>query len=236
MAASNYCMQVLVAPNRAEVDAAHARRHWLYIGVPNLRNLWHIRRERVWIYVVLFMSSVPLHLFFNSVVFTRLQANEYSVVPVTESWINGDNYDTSNFVSFNASGAEQVASSFESYRVDLNEQIVLLNGTTLAKYRNVSALQCFSSYSEHYVSAVGNVYLIQAEATVWRNSSAWDLQRYPSRDYGWAPRTVNSTENDRTNDTYTIQNYNDTLPFLSRPEVYPSNGWRCPSHVVSSCE
>lgn len=39
LGASNYCMQRLVAPTRTEVDKAHARKKWLDIGVPSVRNL-----------------------------------------------------------------------------------------------------------------------------------------------------------------------------------------------------
>lgn len=39
LAASNYCMQLLCAPTRAQLDRAHAGGHWLDIGIPSLRNL-----------------------------------------------------------------------------------------------------------------------------------------------------------------------------------------------------
>jgi len=83
LCSSNYCQQILAAPNREELGRAHARRNWLHIGVPNLRNLWHVGRDRSVLWILLFLSSVPLHLLFNSVVFTNLQANEYAIIPTT---------------------------------------------------------------------------------------------------------------------------------------------------------
>jgi hypothetical protein len=61
LGASNYCMQRLVAPTRDEVDKAHAKRKWLDIGVPSLRNLSSINKNRLTIWVLLAMSSIPLH-------------------------------------------------------------------------------------------------------------------------------------------------------------------------------
>ena len=62
LSASNYAMQCLSAPTRDEVDRAHSAGKWLDIGVPSLRNLRHIRRQRVVLWVVLGLMSVPLHL------------------------------------------------------------------------------------------------------------------------------------------------------------------------------
>ncbi|KAI2477405.1 hypothetical protein Ptr902_11030 [Pyrenophora tritici-repentis] len=181
------------------------------------------------------MSSVPLHLFFNSVIFTRLQANDYAVLPTTENWMSGGNYNNSRFLNSSTENVHRITSDFEPYRVDLNEQIMSLNGTMMAKYKKVSISQCFDSYDDHYVSSVGNVYLIQAEATVWRNSSTWDLLRFESGDFKWEPHTNESWSNDSSDDTYQIQDFNISLPFSSSPEIYPSNGWRCPSHAASPC-
>lgn len=62
LSASNYCMQCLSAPNRSEVDRAHAKRRWLHIGTPSLRNLSSISPVRVLLWMLLAVSSLPLHL------------------------------------------------------------------------------------------------------------------------------------------------------------------------------
>lgn len=61
LGASNLCMQLLAAPRRSEIDRAHNKFVWLHIGVPSLRNLRHIGRERLVICAILAMSSIPLH-------------------------------------------------------------------------------------------------------------------------------------------------------------------------------
>lgn len=62
LSGSNYCMQCLSAPTRREVDKAHGRREWLDIGIPSFRNLTRIGRRRVALWLLLAVSSLPLHL------------------------------------------------------------------------------------------------------------------------------------------------------------------------------
>lgn len=62
LASSNYGMQCLSAPTREDVDHAHAHRDWMDIGIPSFRNLRMISRKRVYLWLVLVLSSVPLHL------------------------------------------------------------------------------------------------------------------------------------------------------------------------------
>ena len=93
LSASNYCMQILTAPTRAEVDRAHASGRWLDIGTPSVRNLRWISRRRVWIWCCLALSSLPLHLLYNSAVYESLTANEYNLWTALEpssSWNSSD--------------------------------------------------------------------------------------------------------------------------------------------------
>lgn len=62
LVASNFCMQLLVAPTRHEVDKAHEKSFWLDIGTPSVRNLRKIARLRVLAWLCLGFSSALLHL------------------------------------------------------------------------------------------------------------------------------------------------------------------------------
>lgn len=62
LSASNYSMQCLSAPTRAEIDKAHRRKRWLDIGVPSVRNLGRVSRRKLVLWLLLGLSSVPLHL------------------------------------------------------------------------------------------------------------------------------------------------------------------------------
>jgi glutaredoxin-related protein len=62
LGASNYCMQCMSAPTRAEAEQAHAKFRWVDIGTPSIRNLGKIRGLRVVLWLLLGISSLPLHL------------------------------------------------------------------------------------------------------------------------------------------------------------------------------
>jgi hypothetical protein len=58
---SNLCMQLLASPTRKEIDKAHKKWRWLDIGVPSIRNLRSIALDRRIAWVILGLSSAPLH-------------------------------------------------------------------------------------------------------------------------------------------------------------------------------
>lgn len=62
LGASSYCMQTISAPTRADADKAHAKGSWVDIGIPSFRNLRFIQRRRLFVWVCLCLTSIPLHL------------------------------------------------------------------------------------------------------------------------------------------------------------------------------
>lgn len=239
LCSSNYCQQILSAPNREELACAHARRNWLHIGVPNLRNLWHVGWGRSVLWILLFLSSLPLHLLFNSIVFTNLQANEYAVIPTTPGWVvsTQDVYDTSGFLNVSMNATEVISSTVrDQYRFDPSDVVVLRNGSTVPRYRNVSTSDCFAAYGTQYVSAIGTLYLIQSNSTVLRGADEWVGRRYQNGSFEWVPETLDTMREDREDDTYVIEAPNQQLPVMSTPKVYPSNGWRCLPHSPVNCK
>jgi hypothetical protein len=62
LGASNYTMQVMCSPTRHDIDAAHTKGSWLDIGLLSFRNLRAIPHRRVALWLVLALSSIPLHL------------------------------------------------------------------------------------------------------------------------------------------------------------------------------
>ena len=86
LGASNYSMQCLSAPTRRDIDKAHSKRTWLDIGIPSYRNLAGISRLRLGLWCLLALSSIPLHLFYNSAVFSTLFTQEYGVYVVTNNF------------------------------------------------------------------------------------------------------------------------------------------------------
>ncbi|KAF9890173.1 hypothetical protein FE257_006334 [Aspergillus nanangensis] len=80
LSASNYCMVSKdVPPSREDVDIAHQKGQWLDIGISSFRNLRMVSRKQAWLWTGLALSSVPLHLIYNSTVFLSISANAYDV-------------------------------------------------------------------------------------------------------------------------------------------------------------
>jgi hypothetical protein len=62
LSSSSYCMQCLSAPTRQELNLAHKKQSWLDTGVlspRNIRSISKIRRRR---WLILGLSTAPLHL------------------------------------------------------------------------------------------------------------------------------------------------------------------------------
>ena len=92
LGASNYCMQYLSSPTRNEIDQAHQSNQWLDVGVPSIRNLWRISSIRRSLWLVLAISSAPLHLLYNSAIFSTLSYQEYTVFAVTQPFFSGGSW------------------------------------------------------------------------------------------------------------------------------------------------
>jgi len=82
-------MQILSSPTRSECDKAHVRRDWLDIGVNGLQNLTRISWQRRILWTLLGISSVPIHLLFNSAVFKTFDANNSFRAVVTTDFLDG---------------------------------------------------------------------------------------------------------------------------------------------------
>ncbi|KAL8645139.1 MAG: hypothetical protein Q9226_007434 [Calogaya cf. arnoldii] len=89
LSASNYCMQCLSAPTRRDIDRAHARHVWLHVGVQNVRNLLYVSRIKAFLWLLLALSSIPLHLFYNSAIFSTLSAREYDILTISPNLAAG---------------------------------------------------------------------------------------------------------------------------------------------------
>ncbi|KAI0898564.1 hypothetical protein F4806DRAFT_494224 [Annulohypoxylon nitens] len=67
-AISLYVMQRLAAPTREDVDKVHSAQGVLKIGSLAIRNLALLRRKRCLVFTLLWASSLPIHLVFNSII------------------------------------------------------------------------------------------------------------------------------------------------------------------------
>ncbi|KAH6689877.1 hypothetical protein F5X68DRAFT_230480 [Plectosphaerella plurivora] len=93
LASSNFFMQVLTSPSRQEIDKAHATGRSLDIGVQSLLNFGQLRKRKLVSWSLIVFSSLPLHLFANSVIFWVDDGRmDYTAIYATESFIRGGQY------------------------------------------------------------------------------------------------------------------------------------------------
>ncbi|RGP81471.1 hypothetical protein FLONG3_409 [Fusarium longipes] len=90
LASSNFFMQSLVAPTRAEVDAAHASGYWLEIGIQSIRNFRFIKWQKIVYWSLFGLTSVPIHLVFNGAVLESKGTNAALVILGAQDLIEGD--------------------------------------------------------------------------------------------------------------------------------------------------
>lgn len=144
LAASNYCMQCLSSPTREDIDRAHSRHIWLDIGVPSVRNLRSIARNRIVLWWLLAFSGIPLHLLYNSAVFSTLSFQEYSVYLASDELLsgNGINWTTEvpDFDGINLTAAEIYHNNSD--------------------WQNLTNTECMRAYGQPFVSAHSTVLAI----------------------------------------------------------------------------
>ena len=89
-------MAAATAPSREEVDLAHRKSRWLSIGLLSVRNLTGVSVKKVLACIVLALTSLPVHLFYNSVIFPSLSGNDYFRAVVTEDFLSGAPFNLSD--------------------------------------------------------------------------------------------------------------------------------------------
>ncbi|KAK7965137.1 hypothetical protein PG988_010141 [Apiospora saccharicola] len=202
LASSNFFMQVLNAPSRREVDKAHRRGTFLGIGVPSVRNAWHISRFKTWCWVVLLLSSVPIHLLFNSAVFqTDQRASDFHLTIASEDFANGGNYFApgASQISLLAAGGEDklgyqkddtsiAGSSFTHYGFNQNISEYLqpdapvvtnisMTASTASEWIQISPEECYKTYL--YCDGLRNyrdVVVVVDKTGGWRRNEVWQLK------------------------------------------------------------
>ena len=147
LSASNYTMQCLSAPTRREIDKAHARGDWMDIGVAGMRNLFKIRWPRIILWWCLALSSVPIHLLYNSAVFKTLDANTYSQVLANEEFLRIGNFSTNGLQGEPKAAAYDVLDHYNK------------NSTSFVRLENAD---CIAAYGTAFVSGHNDLITITA--------------------------------------------------------------------------
>ena len=147
LAASNYCMQCLTSPTRKDIDKAHAQHRWLDIGVQSLRNLGSISGYRRCLWWLLALSSIPLHLLYNSAVIFTQTSQEYDAFVGSPALLDGKGVNWSmpvhKFISFNADNFTKI--------LHLNDF------RNVPTWNNLSNDACIQAYFKPYTVGHGDV-------------------------------------------------------------------------------
>lgn len=89
LASSNFFMQIVISPTRKEIDHAHRSLHSLEIGVSSFKNLGSLPWFKILAWAGLFLSSVPIHLLFNSAIYSiDYQGSDWHLTIATLSFVN----------------------------------------------------------------------------------------------------------------------------------------------------
>ena len=147
LGASNYCMQCLASPTREEVGIAHGQHVWLDIGVPSVWNLRRITPYRLVLWLLLAASSLPLHLLWNSAIFSTLSSQDYLVVAASP--------DLFNITGLNWSApVPGILENSTEYNYTLQ---IFRNASSWDKLDNKA---CIKAYGQEFVSARGDLLVI----------------------------------------------------------------------------
>ncbi|RDW82405.1 hypothetical protein BP6252_03517 [Coleophoma cylindrospora] len=193
LSSSNYVMQCLGAPNRAQIDKAHAAGKSLDIGLPSIRNLIRIGWRRPILWLVLWLSSFPLHFFWNSVVFSTLQANQFVALVVANDFETAQFDCSAEYMNWTADSYTTTNSVSCSVAQDFQTGLKTMN---MERLENKA---CLTAYSSSFLSGRRNLIMVTNttaamfdsshtnRSTVFgaRNSTTWN-QRLGMTDL-WLP-------------------------------------------------
>ena len=160
LGASNYTMQCLSSPTREDINRAHSQKRWLNIGTPSIRNLLGISRSRMVLWWLVAISSVPLHLLYNSAVFTTLSTREYNAFLVQQGFLTGAPFDSSQFSR--SSSRIGVNDTDDGVSESLN-QVENIAHTLQDDQRSLQKLanrDCIMTYAAEFVTSHANVLVV----------------------------------------------------------------------------
>ncbi|MCJ1239126.1 hypothetical protein MMC14_007119 [Varicellaria rhodocarpa] len=138
-------MQCLVSPTRKEIDSAHAKRVWLDVGIPSVKNLRFINWKRRTLWWLLGITSVSVHVLWNSVLFSTLERNDYLVMMVFQDFLQGDSPNCMN-LSNSSSYSDVIYDMYEAAKAD--------NLTKL------SPTECIQQYVSEMQTHWSNVFIV----------------------------------------------------------------------------
>ncbi|CAI7618579.1 unnamed protein product [Penicillium viridicatum] len=145
-------MQCLSSPSRAVVDRAHGQRKWLHNGAPNLKNFFFLEWRRRVLWILLLVTSLPIHLIYNSAVYSALGIDAYNIV------LASANFDFSNppqqDAAYENCFEQNVASNMSSFYA------------AMPKFENLTTQKCLDTYAVNYIAGRGTLVLVTSDQAI----------------------------------------------------------------------
>ena len=158
LGASNYTMQCLSSPTRKEIEKAHRQKVWLDIGISSLRNLRSISWSRLFLWWIVALTSLPLHLLYNSAIFSTLSAQEFSIYLVSEDFTKGAPILNSSLASL----ATRYEMNQTEGLVHLQSRLQALQQAS-ATFQEHETKQCFERYAaQKFTATHGDVLFVSS--------------------------------------------------------------------------
>ncbi|PUU76465.1 hypothetical protein B9Z19DRAFT_1149417 [Tuber borchii] len=192
LSGSNYTQQCLAAPTRSEIDAAHAKRHWMDIGVPSIRNLFQIKAERTFLWIAIGITSIPLHLLSVSITMpTQALANRKASALVSNNHFEPGAYSNIAEVDYSFQGISRNTTTGKQYgepgyETDSNDiQLfgLMLEGSNAntPSYEDLTPSLCAKLYNTDFMSSHRNLFLItDYTPNATYNNTLLDIERVTS--------------------------------------------------------
>ena len=108
-----------------------------------LKNLFHVDRKKSALWILLGLSSIPLHLLWNSTVVNTLSSNNYIYNAATEEFLRGAPWNTTTTLTRYPAEGKSILENFR------NHSLVFVNVT-----------DCIKAYGLNFNSEYGNLILI----------------------------------------------------------------------------
>lgn len=149
---SNYTMQCLSALTREEIDKGQHSRVTLDIGIPSLKNLTRATRKNVLLWGFLAVSSVPLHLVYNSALFSTLVTYSYNILVVTPEFLSRAD------LGLQAYGDGNITAIQKSV-------IISIQGPSETKWQNMTIEECKKAYRTKFLARRLHLLAVNSKAT-----------------------------------------------------------------------
>ncbi|KAI0906787.1 hypothetical protein F4823DRAFT_626801 [Ustulina deusta] len=170
---------VLNSPSREEIDKFHSKGSWLDVGVSSIHNTFRLSKFKSSSWSVLVLSSVPIHLLFNSAVFrTDYRASLLfpAISPPNSTSIDFDDDDYCLEYGLPVSASEYSDKS----------SAILRNISTIAieagQRTKLNSDDCKRAYTPcQALIEYGNVIMVVNKPGGWIRDDMWKLQNDESR-------------------------------------------------------